>query len=149
MLGPATTPHRRERDDEERFMVLVVEDDEDLGRLFARTLRDAGFDVHVAADGAEALAVLAEAERTSAALPHAMLMDVRMPRQSGLDTLRELRARGFSVPVVLVTGFGDAPLRATAIELGASAVLDKPVERDDLVSVVELVLGRPRVELDS
>jgi DNA-binding response OmpR family regulator len=147
-MNVATRPHRQPRSslvDEPR--VLLAEDDGELRMLFARALRDAGFDVHAAADGLEVLEILAAASANDAALPDALVMDVRMPRRSGLDVLKAIRTAGYEMPVVLVTGHGDATMRATAADLGASVVLDKPIDREDLVAVVELVVKLPREEL--
>jgi CheY-like chemotaxis protein len=142
-----SSARRTELPDAERVRghVLLAEDDPDLRALFARALRDAGFEVHTAADGQEVLAVLAEAAREHAAMPEVIVMDVRMPRKSGLDALRDIRTMGWPQPVVLVTGYGDPTLHAMASELGAAVILDKPVDREDLVAVVELLIHSPQL----
>jgi DNA-binding response OmpR family regulator len=132
--------------EESRGHVLLAEDDDELRGLFAKTLRDAGFEVHTAADGQEVLCVLSDAAREDAPMPDAIVMDVRMPRKSGLDVLRAIRTTGWSQPVVLVTGYGDPVLHAMAAELGAAVILDKPVDREDLVAVVELLIQSPQLD---
>lgn len=120
--------------------VFVAEDDPELRKLIVQTLEASGFTVRAAADGRELLARLTAASRGEGELPDVIVMDVRMPRTSGLEVLRALRFAGWGQPVVLVTAFADDSLRERAIGLGASIVLDKPFDADDLVSMVDLLL---------
>lgn len=114
--------------------VLVVEDDPDLLALVEMILRDAGYEVAVASDGAQALARLAEQ------MPGVILLDMRMPVMNGWEFAREYRARyGHPAPVVVVTAAEDA--RARAGEIGADAWLEKPFELDDVVRMVERFLS--------
>jgi DNA-binding response OmpR family regulator len=113
--------------------VLVVEDDPDLLALVEMILRDAGYAVAVASDGAQALVRLAER------MPGVILLDMRMPVMNGWEFAREYRARyGHPAPVVVVTAAEDA--RARAAEIGADAWMEKPFELDDVVRMVERFL---------
>lgn len=117
--------------------VLVAEDDPDMRRLIATSLRMAGNKVVEATDGID---VLDRMETTIRDLcPDAfdvIVSDINMPGLSGLDVLAALRCTHWTTPVVLITAFGDEETRAEARELGAAAVLDKPLDPEALRSAV-------------
>lgn len=127
-------------------LVYLAEDDADLRRLVADALCGAGFQVLAASDGHEMLRLLSAASRGEIAAPDALVLDVRMPRCSGLDVLAALRLADWDQPIVVMTGFGDAVLHDQASSRGASVVLDKPFESDDLVRMLDILLlfsGQP------
>lgn len=115
--------------------VLIVDDEQQLRRLFMRSLGKAGYDVSEAKDGAEALA-LVQAQRFDL-----VISDVQMPDIDGMQLLQALRAFDPGLPVALVSGSFDdlAPQRAK--ELGAFACLAKPVAFQDLHRVAALALA--------
>jgi CheY-like chemotaxis protein len=116
--------------------VLVADDDPDMRRLVALILRRAGFEVVLVRDVMEAVDRLAlNGVRTHRDV-QAIVSDLRMPGLSGLDLLALLRCASVRVPVILVSAFHDDASRAEARALGAAAVLDKPVDRDVLASLV-------------
>lgn len=121
--------------------ILVAEDDRELRRLLVDALVEAGYPARAASDGRELLSELGAASRGEVPLPHALVVDVRMPRCSGLDVLRAMRMAGWHQPVIVITGFGDPQLHASAVEVGASVVLDKPLDTDDVVSVADVLLA--------
>ena len=85
----------------------------------------------IAASGVDE-ALLAFNEQSAVDRPiELVLTDLTMPDRDGIDLIRDLRARGFEGPLVLITGFGDASA-ATAIEAGADRILRKPISREDL-----------------
>jgi CheY-like chemotaxis protein len=113
--------------------ILLAEDDPDMRRLLATSLRMAGHKVIEATDGIEVL------DRMESAILHAgadqfdvIVSDVNMPGLSGLDVLATLRSTHWMTPVVLITAFGDEETRTEARELGAAAVLDKPLDPEVL-----------------
>jgi CheY-like chemotaxis protein len=120
--------------------VFLAEDEPVFRRVVGDALRDGGFDVLSASSGHEMLALLTAASRGEVQEPDAIVMDVRMPRCSGLDVLGALRLADWRQPVIMMTGFGDPELHERAAAYGASVILDKPFEADDLVSMIDLLL---------
>jgi DNA-binding response OmpR family regulator len=112
--------------------VLVVDDEPAVRCLFARALRDAGYDTLEAGDGVEALELL---KRHSVAL---ILLDSTMPRRDGVGVIRAIRQREATrtLPVILVTAKGDLTDRVEGLEAGADDCLVKPVVLDELVARV-------------
>lgn len=112
--------------------VLVVDDDEDVCEAIRESLEDAGYDVSVAENGAQALASL----RASDIFPSLILLDLMMPIMDGAQFLRELRAdpRLADLTVVLFSADGGAHASATA--LGANDGLRKPVQLRQLLAMV-------------
>src|SRR5262245_9498911 len=108
--------------------ILLIEDDAEMRRMLAALLRRDGYLVTEAADADEALEWLGAGivEGEPSRLPALIVSDVRLPSLSGIDLLAGARLWPRRVPVVLITGFGDARLHAEARALGAVCVLDKP-----------------------
>lgn len=125
----------------ERALAVVADDDTDLRSLVATTLEHAGFEVIEAADGDRLLAVLRAAAAANRR-PALIVSDVHMPGQSGLTVLRRLRAWLPDVPVVMVTGSGDASTHAKARRLGAVAVLNKPFDLGALRRMAAALIAR-------
>jgi DNA-binding response OmpR family regulator len=115
-----------------RPRILVVDDDLEFTSGVARILDGGGFDVRVAARGAEAL------QLTGAWQPDVILLDQLMPGLSGIEVVLALRARGFAQPVILATGAGNAPTLADV--LGLRHWLGKPFDADELLAVVRATL---------
>jgi putative two-component system response regulator len=130
-----------------RHHVLVVDDDPGVAHLLWRLIAAEGHDVTIARDGCEALARIAE--RT----PDLILLDLDMPRLSGFEVCRQVKADALTrlVPVVIVTGrsAGDAKMRAW--ELGADDFLPKPFQAVEVVARCRSLLRVKRLvdELDS
>jgi DNA-binding response OmpR family regulator len=113
-----------------RLQVVVAEDDWEMRRLLAETLRADGYDVTDVKNGSELLEFLdcPEAIRSL----HAIVTDVRMPGITGLQALAWLQhVSVLRVPVVVITAFGDRQVHEQAARLGAD-VLEKPFELDEL-----------------
>ena len=117
--------------------VLLAEDDADMRRLLAWALRTAGYDVVEAGDGIEVLDELDSRIRSNSARPFGVIiLDVNMPFLTGLDLLAALRSAQWATRVILITAFGDEAIRTEARELGAFAILEKPLELDELRTAV-------------
>ena len=126
--------------------ILLAEDDDEMRRLLADALRDEGYVVEEARDGNELMARVRSAVLSGdgRAPVDLVISDIRMPGCSGLDVLRSLRDEDWSVPVILITAFGDEETHRTARQNGATMVLDKPFEMGDLCAAASfLVLPRP------
>lgn len=119
-------------------IVLLAEDDDELRRLLARKLRRCGCDVIEARTGRQLVELAVEhtvepvPDGRGAAL---VISDIRMPGPNGLEVLCLLRRAEVAVPIILMTAFGDAAVHAEAAELGATAILDKPVDLDELAAM--------------
>lgn len=131
-VHPGATPIR----------VLLAEDDRELRLLLATALRRDGYEVLEAHDAKHLLELMGEALVSGNGAPvDVVVSDIRMPGASGLDLLAGLRRDDWTTPVVLITAFGDPETHAEAYRLGADAVLDKPLDVDDLRQVVQTLVS--------
>jgi DNA-binding response OmpR family regulator len=125
-----------------RPLILVVEDDPDLGDAIVTFLKDEGLDAKLARDGDQAMRLVDQLS------PAAMILDLMMPRRDGFSVLRELRADGRigSLPVIVVTAIFGLSERLYATELGAADYVTKPFELDELIERVRNVLASRQEE---
>ena len=107
--------------------VYVVDDDEAVLDALAMLLRAAGFKPRPFASPLEFLADYRPQG------PECLILDVRMPRLSGLEVQRRLIARGAQIPVIFISGHGDIPMAVEAVRRGALDFLVKPFEDADLL----------------
>jgi DNA-binding response OmpR family regulator len=121
--------------------LLVVDDDAAVRRIMAATLQQAGYQVLSAADGEVAMDMLTRLAKAQRPLD-AMLLDVHMPRISGIDLLDRMRQAGMVLPVIAVTGDQDRMIVIELMRRGVSELLDKPVQVDVLVATVRAFLER-------
>ena len=110
--------------------VFVIDDDASVRRALRRAISAAGHAVEVH-ESAEAFLRRAAPER-----PACLVLDVRMPGMTGPELQRSLKGTAHELPVVLITGHVDAHMRAQAVADGAVAVLDKPVDTEELLKAV-------------
>jgi FixJ family two-component response regulator len=116
-----------------RTTIYVVDDDEAVRRALAFALDLDGFDVETFASG-EALLL-----RDPPAAPGCLVLDERLPGISGLDTLRQLRARHVALPAVFVTSHPKPAFREAASRAGAP-IVEKPLEGETLIGAIHLLL---------
>lgn len=122
--------------------LLVVDDEEDIRSFLVEFFKEKDFDAHSADSGAEALKLL------KVLRPHLILLDVKMPGMSGLETLEEIRKVDREVGVIMVTGLQDQKVGREALKLGASDYITKPIDLPYLeTSVMEkihvMLSGKP------
>ncbi len=110
---------------------LLVDDDDELARIFARALERQGFAVHRACTGTDALALLAHMEHLDAAI-----VDLVLPDVGGIEVTRRIRAAFPACRVVAVTGLADATVERAFRDAGADAFLPKPVELQQLLDAI-------------
>jgi two-component system response regulator RegX3 len=115
--------------------ILVVEDEDSFVEALTVGLKREGFRVQVARDGAEAL------DMFDAVKPDLVLLDVMLPKVSGIDVCRELRRRS-SVPIIMVTAKGGEIDTVVGLEVGADDYVTKPYRLRELVARMRAVLRR-------
>jgi FixJ family two-component response regulator len=118
--------------------VAVIDDDPDFLSSLGRLLRSAGLHAQLFTSIAEFLA----SERPDA--PTCLILDVRLPGQSGLDFQRDLATASVSLPIVFITGHGDIPMSVQAMKGGAVEFLTKPFRDQDLLDAINVGLMRDR-----
>jgi DNA-binding NtrC family response regulator len=124
--------------------VLLAEDDPEFRSLLADLLREDGHEVIEAEDGTALLDRLAEALASARGLDSYDLVvtDLRMPGYTAFDVMLGMRRTMADTPFIVITAFGDVTTYRQAEQLGAIAVLDKPLDLDELRSVVSRALSR-------
>ena len=117
--------------------VYLIEDDEAVRDAISLVLRTAGLDVQACSSAEAFLDVY-----TPADAPEVFVVDVRLPKMSGLELLNRLTASGGEPPVILITGHGDVPMATQALKAGALDFIQKPV--DDTVLLASVAQGMQR-----
>ncbi|HOU14458.1 MAG TPA: response regulator [Anaerolineae bacterium] len=116
--------------------ILVAEDERDIRELIAFTLRFAGFEVELVANGAEAV------EKAQQIIPDLILMDVRMPRMTGYQACEALKEKPLTqnIPVIFLSAKGQESEIQEGLEVGAMEYILKPFAPDELTSQVNRIL---------
>jgi two-component system OmpR family response regulator len=122
--------------------LLVVEDEPNIRELLATSLRFAGFEVHVAADGATALKQAAEHE------PDLVVLDVMLPDMDGFTVTRKLRGSGRLLPIVFVTARDSLEDKIKGLTVGGDDYVTKPFSLEEVIARIRAVLRRTRGEQD-
>ncbi len=116
--------------------ILLIEDEPGLRLTVGDRLRAEGYTVETAADGETGL------KTALASTFQLIVLDVMLPRRSGLDVLRDLRREGNSTPVLILTALGETPDKVVGLKLGADDYLTKPFEMMELTARIEALLRR-------
>ena len=116
--------------------ILVVEDEKKVARFLEQGLREEGYSVDVSHDGTDGLL------KAHVHDYDLLVLDVMLPGKSGLEVVRELRARESSVPVLLLTARGDQDDIVLGLDAGADDYLTKPFGFDELLARVRALLRR-------
>jgi CheY-like chemotaxis protein len=114
--------------------ILVADDSETILLLMRTRLELAGYEVETAADGQEVTELLRQGEPDR--LPDLLLLDAMMPRKSGIDALRELRAAGVDTPALIVSAHQDATDADAPSDLEVSGFVNKPIDFDHLLDEI-------------
>ena len=128
-----------------RAKILIVDDDLDIREVVRDRLKAMGFEVVEASDGLQAMARLREE------LPAITLLDLQMPRKSGLEVLKAIKTdpRTHAIPVVILTSSREEQNMVEGYKLGANAYIQKPVDFDQFRQIVKqlglfwLVVNQP------
>src|SRR5271155_347360 len=123
--------------------ILVIEDDVELRHSIARLLRSVGLNTKLFGSVSEFL------KSEPADGPSCLVLDVRLPGQSGLEFQRELAMAGREFPIIFVTGHGDIPMSVQAMKGGAIEFLTKPVRDQELLDAIQLGLTRDRARREN
>jgi FixJ family two-component response regulator len=123
--------------------VLVVDDDQAVRDSVARLLRSVGLDAQLFASISEFL------DSDPPDGPTCLVLDVRLPGQSGLDLQRELAAANRQIPIIFITGHGDIPMTVQAMKGGAIEFLTKPFRDQDLLDAIQLGFSRDRARREN
>jgi FixJ family two-component response regulator len=123
--------------------VLVIDDDPDLRASVGRLLRSLDMDARLFASVSEFL------ESDPPDGPSCLVLDVRLPGQSGLDFQRELAEANTQLPIIFITGHGDIPMSVQAMKGGAIEFLTKPFRDQELLDAIQLGLSRDRARREN
>jgi FixJ family two-component response regulator len=118
--------------------VFVIDDDAAMRGAVSNLIRSVGLRVEVFASASEFLA----AKRPDT--PSCLILDVRMPGDSGLDFQTELAKANKQIPIIFITGHGDIPMTVRAMKAGAVEFLTKPLRDQDLLDAVQTALERAK-----
>ena len=123
--------------------VLVIDDDPDLRASIGRLLRSLGINVQLFGSISDFL------NYVPPDCPTCLVLDIRLPGQSGLDLQRELAAEDRAIPIIFITGHGDIPMSVQAMKRGAIEFLTKPFRDQDLLDAIQLGLSRDRARREN
>lgn len=123
--------------------ILVVDDEAGARELFQSILTDEGYEVALAVNGEEALALF----RNGAF--DLVVTDIKMPVMDGLQLLQEIRNTGSKIDVIMVTAYGEVESYLKAMSLGAAEYINKPIRIKELKRIVNKVLAEKKTRSGS
>lgn len=123
--------------------VLIVDDRREVADVLVRTLSMNGYGVLTATDGEAALAMALDTQ------PDIIVLDIGLPKKSGLEVTRELRSRGLTTPILLLTALDTLGDKVTGLDAGADDYIAKPFELDELLARVRALLRRAALRSES
>jgi DNA-binding NtrC family response regulator len=125
-----------------KLQVLVIDDDEVVGRSFDRVLSDKGYEVRTVLSGEEAMETMNESDFD------VVFTDIKMPGMDGLEVTQRIKERCPWTPVVVITGYGTEENESRAAVLGASGFVRKPLTPEIIESVTLKAMSKPEVILE-
>src|ERR1700757_5002961 len=123
--------------------IFVIDDDVDLRDSLGCLLRSVGLNAKLFASASDFL------KSAPTEGPSCLVLDVRLPGQSGLEFQRELAAAGKQLPIIFITGHGDIPMSVQAMKGGAIEFLTKPIRDQELLDAIQFGLTRDRVRREN
>ncbi len=111
--------------------ILLVDDDLEFRKAMKRMFEKAGYDTSAAADGIEALEILAERAFD------VIISDLRMPRLGGLELMEDLRRQGVDTPIIFLTAYGEVESYMDLMNLGAFEYVNKPVKGREILDIAQ------------
>ena len=117
--------------------ILLTDDNQDTVELIQLILEDSGYNLIIANDGNEAVKICLEQT------PDLVLMDLKMPNMNGFDATKTLRDKGFSNPIVVLTGSESEDDRKRADEVGCNEYILKTLEMEDVERTIDHYLYEP------
>ncbi|MBI5743812.1 MAG: response regulator [Elusimicrobia bacterium] len=125
--------------------VLMADDQTDLLMLMKEMVQDSGFEVFTANDGAEAMKAVFETN------PDIIVLDYNMPRKNGLEVAQDLKNNPLfaHIPIIIVTAYGEKNAKLKGLGMGIDDYLIKPVDADELVARIRMILKRNKQVLDT
>jgi len=121
-------------------IVFVIDDDESMRRALERLLRSVGLQVETFSAASEFVG------RALPDRPACVILDLRLPGQSGLDVQESLARAGREIPIIFISGYADVPSSVRALKAGAFDFLQKPFSDQQLLDVIHEALERDRDE---
>lgn len=119
-------------------IVFVIDDDESMRDALKNLFRSVGLRVEVFPSAAEFL------QHRLPDVPSCLILDIRLPRVSGLDFQADLAKAGIRIPIIFMTGHGDIPMTVRAMKAGAIDFLSKPFRDQDMLDAVAMAIERDR-----
>jgi FixJ family two-component response regulator len=136
MIGRSTSPRNVASPADP--VVYVVDDDASVREALRNLFRSVGLQVAVFGSGPEFL------QSKLPDVPSCLILDIRLPRLSGLDFQVDLARAGIHIPIVFMTGHGDIPMTVRAMKAGAVDFLTKPFRDQDMLDAVTAAIERDR-----
>ena len=114
--------------------VLIVDDQKGVRRLLEELFKKEGYEVNVAVDGKDSI------EKVKAYTPDIILMDMKMPNMNGLEASEEIIKHDHTIPIIMMTAYGEMEVVQKALEVGVKKYITKPFDIIDLRNMVRKVL---------
>lgn len=120
--------------------ILIVDDEPSFRFSASLALRQAGYLTSEAEDGRKALSMICVQEKCVAPFD-AILLDIQMPKMTGLELIDEVKAQGVDMPpVIVISGYADESMVTDLKQKGCNALLHKPFEPTEMVTMIDQVL---------
>ncbi|MBC8412177.1 sigma-54-dependent Fis family transcriptional regulator [bacterium] len=119
--------------------ILIIDDKDSIVQMLRETLSAEGYEIEVAYDGAVGITMARELK------PDLVITDLKLPRKSGLEVLKAVKANSPMMPVIVMTGYGTVEIAVEAMKLGAFEFITKPLDTDYLQILISRALANQRL----